>query len=147
MSEGKTKEYSNDEIKVLWKPDLCIHSGECVKNSPDVFQPKERPWIKIENSDSKSIMKTVEKCPSGALSYEIEKEDLEKPETFKDHKTIKIETMKNGPFIVQNEGIELTDSDGNSKECKGKTIALCRCGASDRKPFCDGSHTEIDFED
>lgn len=146
MSKGKIKEYSNGEITVIWKPDLCIHSGECVQNSPKVFQPDEKPWVKPENADSKEIMKTVNKCPSGALSYKIEGEDLQKPNAYKNKNTIKIEAMKGGPFIVQNEGIELLNSDGETCETKGKTIALCRCGASDNKPFCDGSHTDTDFE-
>ncbi len=146
MSEGKVKEYSNDEITVIWKPDLCIHSGECVNGSPDVFKPKERPWIQIEKSASKQIMQTIDKCPSGALSYVVQDEGLKEPKTSKNENSIKIETMKGGPFIVQNEGVRLLDKEGNLCETKGKSIALCRCGASANKPFCDGSHTSVDFD-
>lgn len=64
-----TKEYSNGEITIVWQSGKCIHSGNCVKNSPDVFHPKEQPWIKPEASTSEKIMDTIHKCPSGALTY------------------------------------------------------------------------------
>lgn len=63
------KKYTNGEITVVWKPDVCIHSANCVKNLPEVFQPKEHPWIKADAATSEEIRRTVEKCPSGALSY------------------------------------------------------------------------------
>lgn len=63
-----TKEYSNGEITVVWQSGKCIHSGNCVRNLVAVFQPKERPWIKIDAADSEAIIDAVGKCPSGALS-------------------------------------------------------------------------------
>ncbi|TRZ41872.1 (4Fe-4S)-binding protein [Robertkochia solimangrovi] len=72
----KTLEYSNGEITILWKPELCQHSGICVKTLPEVYNPKDRPWIKIENASSEALIDQVSKCPSGALSIKskIEKE-------------------------------------------------------------------------
>jgi len=64
----KTKEYSNGEITILWKPDRCIHSGVCVKTLPQVYKPGERPWIQIENAGTQALIDQVAKCPSGALS-------------------------------------------------------------------------------
>ena len=61
----KVNEYSNGEITIFWKPELCTH----VKTLPEVYNPKERPWIKIENATSEALMNQVSKCPSGALSY------------------------------------------------------------------------------
>jgi uncharacterized Fe-S cluster protein YjdI len=66
---SKTHEYSNGEITVVWQPDLCIHSANCVKNLDSVFKPQEKPWIRPENASSEEIMNTIDKCPSGALSY------------------------------------------------------------------------------
>jgi uncharacterized Fe-S cluster protein YjdI len=63
------KEYTNDEVTVVWQSGKCIHSGNCVKNNPDVFQPKEKPWIKINGSSTEKIIETVQKCPSGALTF------------------------------------------------------------------------------
>jgi uncharacterized Fe-S cluster protein YjdI len=66
---SKTHEYSNGEITVVWQPEVCIHSANCVKNLAAVFKPQEKPWIRVENASSEEIMKAVDKCPSGALSY------------------------------------------------------------------------------
>lgn len=63
------KEYSNGEVTVVWQSGKCIHSGNCVKNNPDVFQPKEKPWIKIDGSSTVKIIETIQKCPSGALTF------------------------------------------------------------------------------
>lgn len=68
-ADNITKEYTNGEVTIVWKNSLCIHSGNCVKNNPDVFKPKEKPWIVPENSSTKKIIETIHKCPSGALSY------------------------------------------------------------------------------
>ena len=58
--------------------------------------------------------------------------------------TVTIETIKNGPLIV-NGPVELKDADGNLYPAKDR-IALCRCGASTTKPFCDGTHSKIGFQ-
>lgn len=63
------KEYTNGEVTVVWQSGKCTHSGNCVRNNPEVFQPKEKPWIKIDASTSHKIIETVNKCPSGALSF------------------------------------------------------------------------------
>ena len=63
------KEYTNGEITVVWQSGKCTHSANCVRNNPDVFQPKESPWIKIDGSSTEKIIETVQKCPSGALTY------------------------------------------------------------------------------
>jgi uncharacterized Fe-S cluster protein YjdI len=63
------KEYTNGEVTVVWQSGKCIHSGVCVKNNPDVFQPKEKPWIKINGSSTEKIIETVLKYPSGALTF------------------------------------------------------------------------------
>jgi uncharacterized Fe-S cluster protein YjdI len=63
------KEYTNSEITVVWKPETCIHAAECVKNLPQVYNPKESPWIKIENATTEELKAQINKCPSGALSY------------------------------------------------------------------------------
>jgi len=66
-----TKKYDNGEVTVIWKPDLCQHSGNCVRGLPQVFDPNQKPWINIEGADTEAIITQVGKCPSGALSYEL----------------------------------------------------------------------------
>ena len=62
-------EYSNGEITILWKPKICIHAGECVKRLPNVYRPKEKPWIQIKNATTAELKEQIMACPSGALSY------------------------------------------------------------------------------
>lgn len=64
------KTYSNGEIIVHWKPELCIHSGNCARGLFAVFKPRERPWVRLENGTTEAIIQTVETCPSGALTWE-----------------------------------------------------------------------------
>lgn len=64
------KHYTNGEITVVWKPDQCIHSAVCFKGLGKVFDPRRKPWIKLEEANSREIIDQVKKCPSGALSIE-----------------------------------------------------------------------------
>ncbi|AHF14207.1 (4Fe-4S)-binding protein [Niabella soli] len=63
------KEYSNGEIVIIWKSDLCIHSGICVKTLPDVYHPKDSPWITPQNATTEALKAQIAQCPSGALSW------------------------------------------------------------------------------
>lgn len=131
------KEYSNDDITVCWDPDKCIHSRNCVKGLPQVFDRSLRPWINMQGATSEEIMKTIDKCPSGALSYK-------KIGTDRGH-SAKIKVIKNGPLLVEGE-CALVDREGVQVKSCGP-FALCRCGGSKNKPFCDGAHTKIGFDD
>jgi uncharacterized Fe-S cluster protein YjdI len=71
-----TKEYSNGEVTIVWQSAKCIHSGNCVKGNPDVFHPKEHPWIKPEASPTEKITSAIDKCPSGALTYYLNKKQV-----------------------------------------------------------------------
>lgn len=68
MSECE-KPYTNGEITVLWKPGVCIHSGNCVRGLSEVFNVRARPWINMAGSNTQHIIQQVEQCPSGALTY------------------------------------------------------------------------------
>ncbi|HEY5371170.1 MAG TPA: (4Fe-4S)-binding protein [Hanamia sp.] len=70
----KKIEYSNGEMTIVWQPNLCLHSGICVRTLPNVYHPKERPWIKIENATTEELINQVNRCPSGALSYYLNKD-------------------------------------------------------------------------
>lgn len=62
---------------------------------------------------------------------------------------INVLAKKNGPYLVTGDlnELNLTDADGNKYDLTGKTaITLCRCGASVKKPFCDGTHSRIGFQ-
>ncbi|HAT63480.1 MAG TPA: (4Fe-4S)-binding protein, partial [Flavobacteriaceae bacterium] len=56
-----TKKYTHDQVTVIWKPGLCIHSGNCVSALPNVFKPKEKPWVQPEGSSSDELMSAIKK--------------------------------------------------------------------------------------
>lgn len=64
------RRYSNGEIVVVWEPDLCIHSANCIRGLPHVFNPRVRPWVKIDAASTEDLITTVMTCPSGALTFE-----------------------------------------------------------------------------
>ena len=68
MSEV-VKRYSSGGITVVWRPALCQHSGICARGLPTVFDPRRRPWIKLEYVDTATVAAQVDLCPSGALSW------------------------------------------------------------------------------
>ena len=60
---------------------------------------------------------------------------------------VKITMRPNGPLIVETDQIEIVDPTGATVDTAGQTrLALCRCGASTKKPFCDGTHSRIGFQ-
>ena len=65
------KGYKNEDITIHWDQSKCIHAGVCVRTLPNVYNPKERPWIKVENASSEELKAQISKCPSGALSYTL----------------------------------------------------------------------------
>ncbi len=136
-----TKEYSNGEVTIVWKPGLCIHSENCFHGLPEVFNPKARPWINAEGANTNQITEQIKKCPSGALSFYMNGEKKEAEEALPAGG--KVEVMKNGPLMVHGT-LTITYPDGRTEQ-KEKVSAFCRCGASGNKPFCDGSHRKVGF--
>jgi uncharacterized Fe-S cluster protein YjdI len=124
------KKYSEDEITVYWDPKKCIHSTNCVKNLPEVFDPDKSPWINLKGASSQEIMSAIDKCPSGALSYE--------KIGISSESEAQIRVVKDGSLFVKGNCL-LIDEAGKEIEEKGP-FALCRCGRSKNKPYCDGSH-------
>ena len=77
MMAQKIFKYSNGEVTIVWQPEVCIHSGRYVRGLPDVFKPKVKPWITPEGSTTEKIIAQVKRCPSGALSYMMNKDESE----------------------------------------------------------------------
>jgi uncharacterized Fe-S cluster protein YjdI len=63
------KEYSNGEITIVWQPALCTHAGVCWRMLPEVYKPKERPWVRPQYATTEQLREQIDRCPSGALSY------------------------------------------------------------------------------
>lgn len=138
---SQVKEYSNGEVTVIWKPDVCIHSEKCWHGLPAVFNPKAKPWINAEGAPTQQIVDQVKKCPSGALSYRMANESSADEST---EDLTQVEVIPNGPLMVPGP-ITLKDADGEQTIERPK-VFLCRCGHSSNKPFCDGAHKKIGFE-
>lgn len=139
-----TKHYTNGELTIVWKPSLCIHSKKCWKEPdglPEVFHPATLPWITPEHAATEKIIEHVKNCPSGALSFFLNSDTKEEEKTSTE---IIAEVMENGPLLVYG-NISVKHADGTETH-KTKTTAFCRCGASNNKPFCDGTHTRISFK-
>ncbi len=132
---GKIQNYSNDEITVVWKPEVCIHAAKCVHKLPQVFKPKDKPWVQLENSNSEEIIEAVNGCPSGALTIKnIGVSD--EPQNTSDE--VSIVVQENGPLLVHGE-LSVRHSDGHFEK-RTKMTAFCRCGKTANNPYCDGSH-------
>lgn len=148
MSKEKIKEYSNGDITIVWKPGKCIHSGKCVKALPEVYHPEEQPWIQPENASTQALIQQIATCPSGALSYYKAGEDISQARQTIDEEAskeqVRVEVMEGGPLMIYGK-VNIKNKDGK-EEIKAKTCALCRCGASTTKPYCDGSHQKIEFD-
>ena len=136
---SKTKNYTNNEVTIVWEPEKCIHSGICVRGLGEVFKPKEKPWIKIDAASTDALVKQVKACPSGALSYYMNDSSNETSESLE----TKVEVLENGPLLVYGT-LKVNHKDG-SQEVKNRTTAFCRCGLSNNKPFCDGTHVKQNF--
>ncbi len=149
QNKGRSRSYSNDEVTVFWRPELCIHSANCLIGLPGVFDSSERPWVNIRGASSKEIMKTVDTCPSRALLYlknanfalRKARKKSKKPPKF-----ARIQILKDGPAIISGNFI-LRDPSRKKIHLETEKAAICRCGASNKKPLCDGTHLRIGFKD
>ncbi len=140
-----TKRYTRDGVTVLWQPSLCHHSTVCWKGLAEVFDPRKRPWVNMEGADVERIVEQVGRCPSGALSIERDTVTTAADTGTVTEEHTMIEALKNGPLMVYGT-LKVKDAQGN-EVVKNKATAFCRCGASGNKPYCDGSHRRIGFQD
>lgn len=63
--------YESGDVTIVWEPELCEHAGVCVKMLPEVYKPKERPWIRCGVATREQLIEQIDACPSGALKYEL----------------------------------------------------------------------------
>src|SRR5690554_4006878 len=125
--ESKIHSYESEEIIVKYDLKRCIHAAECVRGLPAVFNPEVRRWIQPENSTGEKIAEVIEKCPTGALHYEMKKSLREERPPSKN----RIQLQQNGPVYFFGD-IEVQDYEGQVV-LKDTRFALCRCGGSKNK--------------
>ena len=130
---------SSETIEVTFDPNRCAHSGECLLRAPGVFNLRARPWIQPDHLEADRLAAVIERCPSGALTYRrLDGGPAEQPDP-----EVTFNVQKNGPIHVRGI-VEMVDAEGTPFTI-GPRAALCRCGASGNKPFCDGSHRHAGF--
>lgn len=145
VNEGDRKEpdvaraYRTEQIVVYWEPAFCIHTARCLQGLPQVFDVRRRPWVDVTAGTADDVAQVVERCPTGALSYArldggAEEQSPLQPE---------ISPWPNGPLFVRGR-TRVADASGSTIR-ESTRVALCRCGGSSNKPFCDGTHRENGF--
>lgn len=130
--------YEGEEVTVTWDRRLCIHIGECGRADNDMFEGGRKPWCSPDLVDDSTALDVVERCPTGSLAFEGAKSELPT-----DDNTIVV--ANNGPLYLRGE----LNINGAADDMAGVKFraALCRCGLSSNKPFCDNSHEEANFRD
>lgn len=114
---------------------LCMHAGHCGTARRSVWQ------MMPDTTDSEvrgTVMRMVEKCPSGRLTSVLDERVVEPA------LPCEINVIPGGPLWVTG-GVPITDESGVELEVRNR-VTLCRCGASDNKPLCDGTHRDVGFE-
>jgi len=128
--------YEGKDINIVFNRSICSGAGNCVRNFPKIYKNASENWI-FPNEDSISRVKeSIRSCPSGALSYEIDKKS-----TLESYNDVKINIIKNGPLNVK--GKVTLHVDKFSTNANPEKFSLCRCGASQNKPFCDYTHASL----
>jgi CDGSH-type Zn-finger protein/uncharacterized Fe-S cluster protein YjdI len=140
MSEKPTHDYPGNEIDVHWDERLCIHIGECGNAANELFVGGREPWCVPDTVDKAEVREVCERCPSGALTYSDKSGE---PERAPEENAVMV--SYNGPLFVTGE-LQIEGAPENMPGVRYRA-ALCRCGASSNKPFCDNSHLKAGFED
>jgi len=136
----KREDYAGERITIHDNRAICAHSGICTDGLAAVFRYGQEPWVDPDGATIEEIKAVIEACPSGALSYSVDgieqKVEIGEP---------RILVAPKGPYAVKGP-VELVGPGwgaGARRDC----YDLCRCGQSKNKPFCDGTHWNVDFDE
>jgi len=133
---GKVEEVRGRQVVIRFDGGRCIHSRNCVLGRPDVFVPNvEGEWIHPDRATPDEVAHLALVCPSGAITYErLDGGPQEAPP-----KVNTVRVRENGPLALH-------APHALADQPPALRATLCRCGASQNKPWCDGSHTGIEFQ-
>jgi uncharacterized Fe-S cluster protein YjdI len=157
------KRYKSNDLTVYWKPSACVHASYCYRELIEVFDPSRRPWVDMNGSTTDKIIEVVNLCPTDALTWKwnddarnesVGKDQsnhikfrrpelLEVNEPVEEEQPVSVKIMTDGPIVLKG-NFTIAYSEVN-KEVQEGIISICRCGASDHQPFCDGRHRKIGF--
>ena len=138
---SKVVKYEGTELDMTWDGRLCIHVGECGRAKNELFVGGRKPWGDPNTTPADAAGETVRRCPTGAIAYT--RKDGGPAEAPAADNTIMVTNQ--GPLYLRGDlAIE-----GAADDMPGVRFraALCRCGLSKNKPFCDNSHEAGDFDD
>lgn len=147
------REYTNGIITVEWRSELCDHSAVCINELPEVFNMTRIPWVNMDAASTEEIMSVVDACPTRALAWryndpvknaeKVSEEAVEyNPEADNGNAgEAMIALVKDGPIVVKG-NLKIKMEDGSIVQKKG-IVSLCRCGLSEKMPYCDGAHFRV----
>jgi len=138
---NEVKVYKGQGVSVQFKAARCIHAAECVHGLPGVFDPQARPWIQPGKATADEVVEVVNRCPTGALH--ASHDDGRAAEAVSARNELRM--VADGPHHLRGD-IEIRDDSGKTL-ARETRMALCRCGASSNKPYCDNSHVGSGFKD
>jgi CDGSH-type Zn-finger protein/uncharacterized Fe-S cluster protein YjdI len=139
--DKKVYGFEGEKVDVAWDGRLCIHVQECTRAKGKLFESGRNPWGQPDLGEPDYVAEVARRCPTGALTYE--RKDGGAGETAPEANTVVI--SNNGPLYVEGD----LRIDGAEDDMPGVRYraALCRCGDSKNKPFCDNSHEKEGFRD
>lgn len=140
MSEKKVYQYTGKDTDVFWDGRLCIHIGECGRAKGDLFVSGRQPWCQPDLSSQIELEDIVKRCPTGALHWQHKSGKSAETPTSENTATV----CYNGPIYLQG---DLDIEEASESPGLRFRAALCRCGESQNKPFCDNSHEKVKFQD
>jgi CDGSH-type Zn-finger protein/uncharacterized Fe-S cluster protein YjdI len=137
----KVYDFEGEKIDAVWDARLCIHIGECTRAKGELFKSGREPWGEPDRAEPDQVAEVVRRCPTGALTYR--RKDGGAEESAPGANTVVI--SNNGPLYVSGD----LKVDGAADVMPGVRyrVALCRCGDSRNKPFCDNTHEKKEFRD
>ncbi|MGI9200289.1 MAG: CDGSH iron-sulfur domain-containing protein [Woeseiaceae bacterium] len=141
MSSGKVFKFDGSRATVSWHGRLCIHVGECGRAKGDLFVAGRKPWCQPDTSSDDEVEEVVLRCPTGALT--VDYEDGTRPEKADAENSVHV--AYNGPLFMRGD-LEIAAAPENAPGLNFRA-ALCRCGKSRNKPYCDNSHEKAGFSD
>jgi len=132
---GGIESVEGRDMTLMFEARRCIHARLCVTGAPTVFLANvQGPWIHPNTMDTERLVDIAHACPSGAIQYR--RKDGRPDESAPPVNLVAIREA--GPYAVRG-AIKLDGVD------IGYRATLCRCGASKNKPYCDGSHHDVNF--
>ncbi len=141
MADTDDFTYPGNKATVTWNGKLCIHIGECGRAEGELFVGGRKPWCQPDLASDDETEDVVLRCPTGALSVKFA--DGSRVEQAPAINTIQV--AYNGPLFVRGD-LQIDDAPADVPGLKFRA-ALCRCGQSKNKPYCDNSHLDSGFSD